>query len=96
MIEIEQIKAGDRQCLGLRVDLKPAPLLLIIGEKGVLSCGFLNVDAAEKLGMAAAVVTGVRTFEDVLNAEVKSLTTEAEKLGAKAGQKGIEALSNFV
>ena len=96
MIEIEQIKAGDRQCLGLRVDLKPAPLLLIIGEKGVLSCGFLNVDAAEKLGMAAAVVTGVRTFEDVLNAEVKSLTTEAEKLGVKAGQKGIEALSNFV
>ena len=96
MIEIEQIKAGGRQCLGLRVDLKPAPLLLIIGEKGVLSCGFLNVDAAEKLGMAAAVVTGVRTFEDVLNAEVKSLTTEAEKLGAKTGQKGIEALSNFV
>jgi len=82
--------------LGLRVDLKPAPLLLIIGEKGVLSCGFLNVDAAEKLGMAAAVVTGVRTFEDVLNAEVKGLTTEAEKLGVKAGQKGIEALSNFV
>lgn len=82
--------------MGLRVDLKPAPLLLIIGEKGVLSCGFLNVDAAEKLGMAAAVVTGVRTFEDVLNAEVKSLTTEAEKLGVKAGQKGIEALSNFV
>ncbi len=82
--------------MGLRVDLKPAPLLLIIGEKGVLSCGFLNVDAAEKLGMAAAVVTGVRTFEDVLNAEVKGLTTEAEKLGVKAGQKGIEALSNFV
>ena len=59
------------------VDIKPAPLLLIIGEKGVLACGFLSIEASEKLGMAAAVVTGVRTFEDVLNAEVKNLNTEA-------------------
>ncbi|MFB0561644.1 MAG: YunC family protein [Candidatus Lokiarchaeia archaeon] len=96
MIQIEQIKIGDTLCLGLRVDIKPAPLLLIIGEKGVLACGFLNIEASEKLGMAAAVVTGVRTFEDVLNAEVKSLTTEAEKLGIKVGQKGREALSYLV
>ncbi len=96
MIQIEQIKVGDNLCLGLRVDIKPAPLLLIIGEKGVLACGFLNIEASEKLGMAAAVVTGVRTFEDVLKAEVKGLTTEAEKLGIKVGQKGIDALSYLV
>ncbi len=96
MIQIEQIKVGDNLCLGLRVDIKPAPLLLIIGEKGVLACGFLNIEASEKLGMAAAVVTGVRTFEDVLNAEVKGLTTEAEKLGIKVGQRGIDALSYLV
>ncbi|MGQ9721704.1 MAG: YunC family protein [Candidatus Jordarchaeum sp.] len=96
MINIEQIRVGDNICLGLKVDLKPAPLLLIIGERGILACGFLNIEASEKLGIAAAVVTGVRTFEDVLNAEIKKLTTEAEKLGVRVGQKGKEALSYLV
>ncbi len=96
MIQVEQIKIGNVSCLGLKVDLKPAPLILIIGEKGFLSCGFLNVEVAEKLGVAAAVVTGVKTFEDLLNGEVKGLTTKAEKMGVKAGQKGVEAMSKLV
>jgi uncharacterized protein YunC (DUF1805 family) len=96
VIHIEQIKIGNASCLGLKVDLKPAPLLLIIGAKGFLSCGFLNVEVAEKLGVAAAVVSGVKTFDDVLNGEVKSLTTEAEKMGVRAGQKGREAMGKLV
>ncbi|MEX2723899.1 MAG: YunC family protein [Candidatus Freyarchaeota archaeon] len=95
MIQIEQLKIGNASCLGIKIDLKPAPLLLIIGEKGFLSCGFLNIEVADILGVAAAVVTGVKTFEDVLNGEVKSLTTRAKEMGVKAGQKGREAMSKL-
>ncbi|MGQ9530275.1 MAG: DUF1805 domain-containing protein, partial [Candidatus Bathycorpusculaceae bacterium] len=42
--------------------------------------------------VAAAVVSGVKTFEDVLNASVKAVTSKAEKFGVKVGMKGAEAL----
>jgi uncharacterized protein YunC (DUF1805 family) len=67
-------------------------MLLIIAEKGFVMCGFLNLDAAEKLGVAAAVVSGVRTLEDVLNAEIKSVTSKAKEFNVSTGMKGIEAL----
>jgi uncharacterized protein YunC (DUF1805 family) len=67
-------------------------MLLIIAEKGFVMCGFLNLDAAEKLGVAAAVVSGVRTLEDVLNAEIKNVTSKAKEFNVSTGMKGIEAL----
>ncbi len=55
-------------------------------------CGFLNIDAAERLGVTAAMVSGVKTFDDMLNAEVKAVTSKAEMKGIKQGMKGREAL----
>jgi uncharacterized protein YunC (DUF1805 family) len=37
----------------------------------------------------------VKTFEDVLNAEVKAATTKAKNLGIEAGMKGSEALKHM-
>jgi uncharacterized protein YunC (DUF1805 family) len=65
---------------------------VIIAEKGFVMCGFLNVDAGENVGAAAAMVSGVKTFEDVLNAEIKATTSKAKGLGVIAGMKGSEAL----
>jgi uncharacterized protein YunC (DUF1805 family) len=77
----------------LRVDLPESPpLLLIVAEKGFVMCGFLNIDAAERLGVAAAVVSGVKSFDEVLNAQIKAVTTKAKNLGVEAGMKGSEAL----
>jgi uncharacterized protein YunC (DUF1805 family) len=50
------------------------------------------VDAAEKLGVTAAVVSGVKTFDDVLKAEIKAVTSKAEIRGIRRGMKGLEAL----
>lgn len=59
-------------------------------------CGFLNVEAAERLNVVAAVVSGVKTFEDVLNGQVKAVTSKAKGLGVEIGMKGCEALAKML
>lgn len=96
MISIMSVKIYDRTCLGVRVELPDSPpLLLVVAEKGFVMCGFLNVDAAEKLGVAAAVVSGVKSLEDVLSANVKAATSKAEASGVSVGMKGADALRHM-
>jgi len=96
VISVASVKVDDKVCLGVRVELPDSPpLLLVVAEKGFVMCGFLNVDAAERLGVAAAMVSGVKSFEDVLDAKVKAATTRAKKLGIEAGMKGTEALKRM-
>lgn len=96
MIDVSSLKVDGKTCLGLRVDLPDSPpLLLIIAEKGFVMCGFLNMEAAERLGVVAAMVSGVKTFEDVLNAQVKAATSKAKNLGVEAGMKGSDALKRM-
>jgi uncharacterized protein YunC (DUF1805 family) len=96
MIDVTTVKVDGKACLGLKVDLPESPpLLLMVAEKGFVMCGFLNVEAAERLGVSAAMVSGVKTFEDVLNAQVKAVTTKAKNSGVEAGMKGSEALKHM-
>jgi uncharacterized protein YunC (DUF1805 family) len=93
MISILPIRVDGSSCLGVKVELPNAPpLLLVIANKGFLMCGFLNMEAAERLGVTAAMVSGVRTFEDVLNAEIKAATSKAKSLGVNIGMRGADAL----
>jgi uncharacterized protein YunC (DUF1805 family) len=48
-------------------------------------CGYLNGDVAERIGLAAAIVSGVSSFDDVLNAEIKIATSKAKELGVEPG-----------
>ncbi len=93
---VECLRVDGFSFLGVRVDLPDSPpLLLIVAEKGFVMCGFLNLEVAERLGVAAAIVSGVRTFEDVLNAEVEGVTSKAGSLGVRVGMKSIEALKHM-
>ena len=93
MISVTTLRVDGKSFTGLRTDLPDSPpLLLIMGEKGFLMCGFLNVESAEKLGVTAAVVSGVKTFDDVLNGQVKAVTSKAKNLGIEVGMKGADAL----
>jgi uncharacterized protein YunC (DUF1805 family) len=97
IINVTTVRVDGKACLGLRVDLPESPpLLLMVADKGFVMCGFLNVEAAEKLGVAAAMVSGVKTFEDVLNAQVKAVTTKAKSLGVDVGMKSTEALRHML
>jgi uncharacterized protein YunC (DUF1805 family) len=93
MISVTTLRIDGKSFMGLRTDLPDSPpLLLIMGEKGFVMCGFLNVESAEKLGVTAAVVSGVKTFDDVLNGQVKAVTSKAKNLGIEVGMRGADAL----
>ncbi|MFQ5999613.1 MAG: YunC family protein [Candidatus Bathyarchaeia archaeon] len=93
MINVAPLKIDDKVAVGLRVDLPDSPpLLLIIGRTGFVMCGFLNIDAAERVNVTAAMVSGVKTFDDVLEAEIKAATTKAQTKGVKVGMKGKDAV----
>lgn len=87
MFEIDTVVVDGRSFLALRAELPELPpLLLIRGGKGFVMCGYLNIEAAERVGAAAAVVSGVTSFEDVLNAEIRAATSKARALGLEPGK----------
>lgn len=75
-----------------KIDLYGSKLMLIKGSKGFLACGYINLQTAEKLGHAAAIVRGVASFDDMLNASVCEVSESAKKLGVEAGISGAKAL----
>ena len=97
MIYVEKLDIEGKGALGLKVELPSSPpLLLIVGNKGFIMCGYLNIEVAEKLQVAAAIVSGVKNFDDVLNAEIKAVTSRAKELGINVGLKGKEALKKLI
>jgi len=96
MISVMPVKVDGKTCTGIKIYLPESPpLVIIVAEKGFVMCGFLNIETAEKLGVVAAVVSGVKSHEDVLNAQVKAVTSKAKSLGVEAGMKGSEALKHM-
>lgn len=92
MIEVSPISIGDKIAVGVRVQLPSSPpLVMIIGKKGFVACGFINIDAAEKFDVVAAMISGVRSFDDMLKGEVRAATSKAQSLGIKVGMHGREA-----
>ncbi|MCB0271876.1 MAG: YunC family protein [Bdellovibrionales bacterium] len=68
------------------------PLLTIRGSKGFLGCGYFNVDACDKTNEACAIVSGVKTHEDMLDAKIKAVSSLAKELGIEVGMTGKQAL----
>jgi uncharacterized protein YunC (DUF1805 family) len=97
MITVSNLEIDGKNATGLKVDLPNSPpLLAVIGRTGFVMCGFLNAEAAERLNVAAAVVSGVKNFEDVLKAEIKTATSKAQLMGVKLGMTGKEAIKAFL
>ncbi len=92
---IEQVNLENGYALGLKLDMGQAPLLVIRAKKGFVMCGYLNMDVANKLGDMAVRVTGVKSFEDVLNAKAVDVSEAAKKLGITVGMTGKEALNKM-
>ncbi|MBU4491344.1 MAG: DUF1805 domain-containing protein [Euryarchaeota archaeon] len=93
---IEEIKLEKGSALGLKLDMEHAPLLVIRANKGFVMCGYLNMDVANKLGDVAVRVTGVKSFEDVLNAKAMDVSEAAKKLGITVGMPAREALTKML
>ena len=93
---IEQINLENGSAIGLKMDMEHAPLLVIRAKKGYVMCGYLNMDIANKLGDVAVRVTGVRSFEDVLNAKAVDISLAAKDLGINVGMTGKETLNKML
>jgi uncharacterized protein YunC (DUF1805 family) len=60
MFEIDKFIIDGKTFQGVKSTLPELPpLLLIKGDKGFVMCGYLNLEVAERLGAAAAIVSGV-------------------------------------
>ena len=93
---VEEIKLENGSALGLKMDMEHAPLLVIRAAKGFVMCGYLNIDVANKLGDVAVRVSGVKSFEDVLNAKAVDVSEAAKKLGITIGMPAREALEKML
>ncbi len=92
-IRIKNFNINDHSLTGIEIELPNAPnLVLLRGEKGFIMCGYLNIDVCEKLGLIAATVSGVKTVEDLLDAQIKASTTKAKELGIVPGKKVREVI----
>lgn len=81
---------------GVEVSLPGAPLVLAHAKNGFVMCGYLNIETANKLGVAAAMVRGVSTVSDLLEAKVVAVSDPALAKGASVGMSGRDALSRFL
>jgi uncharacterized protein YunC (DUF1805 family) len=96
MIEIDKFEFDGKSFQGVKSTMPGGPpLILIKGEKGFVMCGYLNAEVAERVGLAAAIVSGVKSFDDVLNAEVKVATSKAKELGVMPGMIVKEVISKL-
>lgn len=92
----KDIKINDTVFKAVQIDLSDrGTLLMIIGAKGYIMCGYLNINTAQKLGDVACMVTGVKTIEDVINSNIVALTAEAQKLGITMGMPVKEVLQKL-
>ena len=70
-------------------------MLVLVGDKGYIMCGYLNQEAAAKFGDAACVIGG-SSFEELLANPVKAVTPAAEALGIRIGMTGAEVCENYL
>jgi uncharacterized protein YunC (DUF1805 family) len=90
------IEIDGKKIICVEVPLPGAPLVLAYGENGFVMCGYLNLEAADKLNVAAAVVRGVSTTEDLLKAKVQGVSKMAATKGVTLEMSGAVALKHFV
>jgi uncharacterized protein YunC (DUF1805 family) len=94
----EQKMLGDELCCGpnvyegFKIPTGKANLLMIRAEHGFLGCGYFNVEVANKIGEAVAIVTGVKDYSDMLAAKVVSVSSAASMAGVNIGMNGDRAL----
>ncbi|WP_010916673.1 YunC family protein [Thermoplasma volcanium] len=95
MIEIDTVNLNGKAFQFFRMGLGNAPLLILKGEHGYAMCGYLNLDAAEKLGDTAVRITGIKTLDDMLNGKIVEVTSAASALGIKKGDVLKDVLSKL-
>jgi uncharacterized protein YunC (DUF1805 family) len=90
---IQLIALEGGPALGLHITLGKAPLLLVAVPQGYVMCGYLNMETANKLGDCAGRVSGVSTFEALLDAKINTVSDAAKVKGLSEGMSARDFLA---
>ncbi|MBR2642397.1 MAG: DUF1805 domain-containing protein [Lentisphaeria bacterium] len=92
---MEKLDIEGLDLTGYTIPTLNASLLVIRAPKGMLGCGYINTAVADKLNDAAAIVSGVKNYDDMLKATVHTVSAAAAILGITVGMTGLEALKKM-
>lgn len=76
----------------VHVPTEKTNILLVKAAGGFVGCGYFDVAVANRVGDAVAIVTGVKTIDDLLAAPVVRMSDKARELGVAEGMSGRDAL----
>ena len=98
---ITEIFIGEDRCLGITVNLPKTMLMtIVVPEVGYIMCGVLNVSAMDLLHADREIIAGrvirVKDFDDMLQAEIESITNKGQEIGISPGMKGEKALKKMI
>jgi uncharacterized protein YunC (DUF1805 family) len=100
MVRMIPIHYEGVEAVGVEVLLPKTTLISISTDKGYIMCGALDIgllnDRLKDRLIIAGRAVGVKTFEQLLDAGLESVTYEAEKLGIVPGMTGKEALKRMM
>ncbi len=92
-MKVKEVYLDGIRLIGIEISLPNSPpLILIRGKRSFAMCGFLNVEAADRVGVAAVMSSGVNSVEDLMEAPVRGATSKALEMGAKIGEKVSDSL----
>jgi len=91
MLRSEVVNVDGTSLLGIKVELPGAPLVMLVGKKGFIGCGYFKTEVADKVSHALAIVSGVSSFEDVLAGTVQAVSKPASEMGVTIGMTAVEA-----
>ncbi len=77
---------------GYTIQTPKASLLIISAERGMLACGYIKIETADKIGDAVAIVTGVSSYDDMFEKSVVAVSKAAAEMGVTEGMSGRDAL----
>lgn len=97
MVNITSINSGKTAATGLSVQWDEGQFVMIIADKGLVSCGIIDKEVVDKVGYAAAIAYGTPekqlvTVKDLLEAKIKVVSGKAKEYGIQAEMTGEEAL----
>lgn len=91
-IIMDTVKIDTKEFQASKIQTSHANIMLIKAEQGFLGCGYFDIETSNKLSEPVAIVTGVKSYEDMLGAKVIKISTAAQELGIEIGMSGREAL----
>jgi uncharacterized protein YunC (DUF1805 family) len=96
LVRVIPLQIEDWTAIGVEVLLPKTTLLAITAGNGYIMCGALDVqllnDRLKDREIVAGRAVGVKTFQQLLDAPLESVTDAAQAMGIVVGMSGQEAI----